>query len=335
MKVWEIHPGVTGYEALKMGNRREPKPGLGQVVVRVHAASLNYRDQSIVCGRYALKVQRPTVPLSDGAGEVVAVGDGVLTLKVGDHVAGTFTQPDPTGLGTAPPSAMGVPLDGMLAEYVLMHEAGAIRLPEGYSFEEGACLPCAGVTAWNCLFHTGGSMQPGDTVLVLGTGGVSIWALQLAKAAGCRVVVTSSSDEKLERAQKLGADIGINYKTTPEWGKEVMRLTEGHGADCIVEVGGLGTLEQSFATVAQGGKVGMIGVLSPQGSPNPRTLQMRRGSFQGVFVGDRSLFEQLIRAVEVNNIKPVIDKVFSFEDAIAAYQHQSTGHFMGKLVISV
>lgn len=334
MKAYVMPPGCTGPQDLKLVERPDPKPGPGQVLVRVRAASLNYRDQAAVTGKYFQAVTGDTVPLSDGAGEVIEVGEGVLGLKVGDKVAGTFSQPDPKGPGNGPPQAMGLPLDGMLQEKIVMHEVGAIRLPDGYSFAEGACLPCAGVTAWNCLFGVGRPMKPGDTVLVLGSGGVSIWGLQFAKAAGCRVIATTSRDAKAQRLQALGASDVVNYKTHEHWDQEVMRITGDRGVDCVVEVGGAGTLQRSYNSLARGGKVGLIGVMT-QGSSNPHTLMMKGASLHGIFVGGRDLFEQMNAAINVNGVKPVIDKVFQFDQAVAAFEHAQSGDFIGKIVIAV
>jgi NADPH:quinone reductase-like Zn-dependent oxidoreductase len=211
---------------------------------------------------------------------------------------------------------------------------GAIKLPRGYSYEEGACLPCAGVTAWNCLFGVGRPVKPGDTVLVLGSGGVSVWGLQFGKAAGCRVIATTSRDAKAQRLQALGASDVINYKTHEAWDEEVMRLTDGRGADCVVEVGGAGTLQRSYNALARGGKVGLIGVLS-QGSSNPHTLMMKGASLHGIFVGGRDLFEQMNAGIDANGIKPVIDKVFPFDEAKAAFAHAQSGDFIGKVVIAI
>jgi NADPH:quinone reductase-like Zn-dependent oxidoreductase len=334
MKAYVMPAGCKAIDDLKMVERPDPTPGPGQVLVRVHAASLNYRDQAAVTGNYFQPVTQDTIPLSDGAGEVIEVGEGVTSLKVGDKVAGTFSQPDPNGPANGMPAPLGLPLDGMLTQKIVMHEVGAIRLPNGYSYEEGACLPCAGVTAWNCLMNAGRPVKPGDTVLVLGSGGVSVWALQLAKAAGCKVVATTSRDGKAQRLKALGADEVVNYKTHEKWDEEVMRVTGGRGVDCVVEVGGAGTLQRSYNSIGRGGKIGLIGVLT-QGSSNPHTLMMKGGSLHGIFVGDRAMFEQMNAAINVNGIKPVIDKVFPFEQAKDAWRHQISGDFMGKVVIAI
>jgi NADPH:quinone reductase-like Zn-dependent oxidoreductase len=334
MKAYVMPPGCKGPEDLKLVERPDPRPGPGQVLVKVRAASLNYRDQAAVTGNYFQAVTGDTVPLSDGSGEVIEVGDGVRSLKVGDKVAGTFTQPDPKGPASGPLQAMGLPLDGMLQEKIVMHEVGAIRLPDGYSFEEGACLPCAGVTAWNCLFGVGRPVKPGEVVLVLGSGGVSVWGLQFAKTAGCRVIATTSRDAKAQRLQALGASEVINYKTHENWDEEVMRVTGGRGVDCVVEVGGAGTLQRSYNSLARGGKVGLIGVMT-QGSSNPHTLMMKGASLHGIFVGGRELFEQMNAAINANGIRPVIDKVFSFDQAKGAFAHAQSGDFIGKVVIAI
>jgi NADPH:quinone reductase-like Zn-dependent oxidoreductase len=337
VKAYIIPKGSASSEELRLVDRPEPAPGAGQVVVRVRAASLNYRDQAIASGRYALgAVTRDTVPLSDGAGEVIAIGAGVSRFKPGDRVAGTFFQHPPDGTLMSQPAPLGSPLDGMLAEQIVLFEDGVVAMPDGYSFEEAACLPCAGVTAWHALFRIGRPLLPGDTVLALGTGGVSMFALQFARIAGARVIVTSSSDEKLERARAMGAAATINYVRTPEWDNEVLRLTGGRGVDCVVEVGGAGTLARSFQSVGRGGKIGLIGVLTGrEGDTTPYGLMFKGATLHGIFVGDRPMFEEMNRGIEANGVRPVIDKVFPFADAAAAYRHQAAGAFMGKIVIAV
>ena len=330
MRAWVVPAGCTDPAGLRLTEKPDPVAGPGQLLVRMQAASLNYRDQAVVRGQYfGGAVPRDLVPLSDGAGEVVSVGDGVTSVAVGDRVAGTFFQPTPQG-----PAALGSPLDGVLAEYAVLTDRGAVRLPAPVDYEAAACLPCAGVTAWHALFAVGRSIAPGDTVLVLGTGGVSMLALQLGRAAGARVIVTSSSDDKLERAFALGATDGINYTRTPQWEQEVLRLTSGRGADCVVEIGGAGTLGRSYQSLARGGKIALIGFLAgAQGDTAPHPLMMKAGSVHGVFVGDRPMFEALLRAVAVNRITPPVDRVFAFEDAAAAYAYQASRGFVGKIVV--
>jgi NADPH:quinone reductase-like Zn-dependent oxidoreductase len=299
------------------------------VLVRVRATSLNYRDLAVAAGQYfGGAVGRDTVPLSDGAGEVAVIGAGVTRFTPGDRVAATFFQP-------APPAALGSPLDGMLSERRVLPEGGLVGIPDHLSYEQAACLPCAGVTAWHTLFRAGRPIAAGDTVLVLGTGGVSIAALQLARAAGARVVVTSSSDDKLARALTLGASDVVNYTRTPAWDEAVRRVTSGRGVDCVVEVGGAATLARSMRSLAPGGKIGLIGFLAgPQGDTSPYPLMMTGGSLHGIFVGDRGMFEEMNRAIEVNRITPVVDRVFPIADAVAAYKHHASGAFVGKVVIN-
>ncbi|HEY3824608.1 MAG TPA: NAD(P)-dependent alcohol dehydrogenase [Bryobacteraceae bacterium] len=336
MKAYEVVKGSTSLDGLRQSQRPEPAPEWHQVLVRVRATSINYRDQMVLMGRYFVPVERETIPLSDGAGEVVAVGPGVTRFKVGDRVAGTFFQTWIEGPRTKVYPALGVPLDGMLAEYVALQEDGVVAIPEGLSFEEAATLPCAGVTAWSSLMVHGKPIKPGDTVLCLGTGGVSILAMQLAKATGAKAIVTSSSDEKLSRAKKLGAWEGINYKTHPEWQKEVARITGGRGVDCVIEVGGVGTLARSYESVAFGGKIALIGFLGGfEGQQNPAGLMMKGGSLYGIGVGSTAMFEDMNRAIAANGIKPVVDKVYPFEEAPEAFRQFAAGNFFGKVVITV
>jgi NADPH:quinone reductase-like Zn-dependent oxidoreductase len=337
MRAWVVPVGASGGADLRQVERPEPSPQYGQVKVRVRATSLNYRDQLVASGTYfGPPLKRDLVPLSDGAGEVVAIGEGVATIKPGDRVAGLFFQRPVGQPPGAPPAALGSPLDGMLAEYVTLHEDGVVTVPPDLSYEEAACFPCAGVTAWHALFHAGRPVQAGATVLALGSGGVSSFAVLFARAAGARVVVTSSSDEKIVRVKGLGASEAINYRRTPDWEKEVMRLTNGSGADCVIEVGGAGTFARSVQALAGGGKVCLIGFLAGrEGETNPYPLMYKGGSLHGIFVGDRQMFEEMNRAVAVNGIKPAIDRVFSFDDAVAAFRYHASGAFVGKVVITV
>ena len=239
----------------------------------------------------------------------------------------------------APPKnrgALGAPLDGTLAELIVLHEDGLVAMPPSLSFEEAATLPCAGPTAWNALMNAGKRIKPGDTVLCLGTGGVSTFALQFAHAAGARVIVTSSSDAKIERARSLGASAGVNYKSHPDWEKEVLALTGGRGVDCVIENGGVNTLQRSFQCLAWEGKVALIGVLAGnEGHADPHDLMFKRGNLHGIGVGTRATLEQLIRAIEVNRIKPVVDKVFPFDQALDAFRLQASGNFLGKIAIAI
>jgi len=340
MRAYIIPAGCRTIDGLRRADLTEPRPRAGQVLVRMRAASLNRRDQAIVTATYfGRPVARDTIPLSDGAGEVIAVGDGVTTFAPGDRVVATFAQTPPGGPPFVEPEPLGSPLDGTLAEQIVIYENGLVRIPRDLSFEEAACLPCAAVTAWNALMTAGRPVTAGETVLVLGTGGVSMFALQFAAAAGARVIVTSSSDEKLERVRALtpaGAWATVNYKTTPDWHKEVMRLTGGRGVDCVVELGGAGTLERSFESLAAGGKVCLIGVMTGRSAEiNPYALMWKQGHLHGIRVGDKDMFEQMNRAIEARSIRPVIDKIFPFEDAIAAYRYQDTGRFIGKVAISI
>ncbi len=337
MRAYQLPKGGAGIEALAKVERPDPKPAHRQVLVKVSACSLNFRDLGIVRGTYRMPVRDNVVPLSDGAGEVVELGAGVTRVKVGDKVAGCFFQRWPGG--EPPPDvqagALGGSVDGMLSEYALLEEEGVVKIPAHLSLEEGACLPCAGVTVWHAMMEHA-KLASGQTVLLQGTGGVSIFGLQLAHAAGAQVIITSSSDDKLTRAKKLGARHGINYKTTPDWEKAAMEFTGGRGVDHVVEVGGAGTLARSFAAIRVGGKISMIGGLSgPATELNPGLILGRRANVQGISVGSTQMFEAMNRAIAANAIKPVIDKVFGFDDVQAAYKHMASGAHFGKIVIRV
>ena len=337
MRAYQLPKGGAGVDALQQVERPEPKPSHRQVLVRVKACSLNFRDFAIARGSYRMGVRDNLIPLSDGAGEVVEIGPGVGRVKVGDRVAGNFFQRWTGGEPSAEAhkSALGGGIDGMLAEYVVLEEDGVVKIPQHLSLEEGATLPCAAVTVWHAMFEHA-KLKAGDTVLLQGTGGVSIFGLQFAKAMGIRAIITSSSDEKLKRAETLGAAHGINYKTTPEWDKAALDFTGGTGVDHVVEVGGAATLSRSFGALRPGGKITMIGGLSGGATElNPGLIFSRRANVQGISVGSTQMFEAMNRAVEVNAIKPVIDKVFPFAEAKAAYQHMGSGAHFGKIVIGM
>jgi NADPH:quinone reductase-like Zn-dependent oxidoreductase len=335
MRAYQLPKGGSGIDALVKVERPDPKPAYRQVLVKVAACSLNFRDLGIARGTYRVPVRDNMVPLSDGAGEVVEVGAGVTRVKTGDQVAGCFFQRWPGG-EPAPDvhaTALGGGTDGMLAEYVVLEEEGVVKIPAHLSPEEGATLPCAGVTVWHAMMEHA-RLVAGQTVLLQGTGGVSVFGLQLAHAMGIRTVVTSSSDDKLARAKRLGADHGINYKTTPDWDKAAMEITGGRGVDQVVEVGGAGTFAKSFGAIRVGGRITMIGNLSgPATELNPGLIMARRANIQGISVGSTQMFEAMNRAIAANRIKPVIDKVFGFADAKAAYHHMASGSHFGKIVI--
>ncbi len=337
MKAIEIKTAF-GLENLGVVERADPAPGPNQVLVRVCAASLNYRDLLTVQGLYNPRQSLPLIPCSDGAGEVVAVGSGVTRVNVGDRVASCFAQgwvsgrPIRSKLQT---TTLGGPLDGMLTELALLSEEGVTRFPDHLSFEEAATLPCAGLTAWSALVRHG-AIKPGDTVLVMGTGGVSMFALQFAKLLGARVIVTSSSNAKLERAKKVGADLGVNYKENQNWFKPVRDFTDGEGVDHIIEVGGVGTLTQSMRAVRMGGTISLIGVLAGVEYPlNLTPLLMQDVRLQGVIVGHRESFEDMNRAITAHTLHPIVDRVFPFDEARAAFDFMAAGGHFGKICIRI
>jgi NADPH:quinone reductase-like Zn-dependent oxidoreductase len=335
MRVVEIPQ--YGIEHLRVAERPDVLPGQGQVLVRMRAATLNYRDLATVLGGFGSAYKLPLVPLSDGCGEVAAVGPGVTRVKVGDRVATMFFQgwiaggPTREGLATA----LGGSLDGVWRDAMVLSEQGVTKAPAYLSDAEVAALPCAGLTAWRSLIVEG-DLKAGETVVVQGTGGVSIFALQFAKAAGAEVIVTSSSDEKLARAKALGADHLVNYKKTPEWSKAVREITGGRGADHVVEVGGAGTLAESLQSIRIGGHVSVIGVLAGPVKDLPiRLIMGPNAKVKGITVGSRDQFEAMCRAMALHKIKPVIDKTFAFGEAKAAFAHMAgQGHF-GKIAIDL
>jgi NADPH:quinone reductase-like Zn-dependent oxidoreductase len=324
-----------GLENVAVVERPEPAPDAGQVLVRLRAASLNYRDLLIAKGLYNPKLTLPRILGSDGAGEVVAVGANVTRWKVGDRVAGCFMplwQDGPISEAVTK-STLGSERDGTFAEFLAIEETGLVRIPDHLSFEEAATLPCAAVTAWNALSEA--PSGPGTTVLLQGTGGVSIFALQFAKSHGARVLITSSSDQKLARAMQLGADAGTNYTTNPDWDKWARQQTGGHGVDVVVEVGGAGTLERSLKAVRTGGHVALIGILAGAGNFNPLLVLMKAVRLQGVFVGSRAMFEAMNRWIADKQLRPVIDRAFPLAEAPAAFQHLESGSHFGKVVLTI
>jgi NADPH:quinone reductase-like Zn-dependent oxidoreductase len=326
-----------GLDGLVRVERSVREPGPGQVRLAVRACSLNYRDLLTIKGLYNPRQPLPLVPLSDGVGLVEALGEGVDRVALGDRVAGIFAQAWLEGpfRPEARASTLGGPLDGMLAESVVLDAQGLVPVPEHLSDEQAACLPCAGVTAYNALFDQGG-LRAGQTVLLLGTGGVSIFGLQLAKAAGARVIITSSSDDKLARAGTLGADEGINYVKNPDWHKRVRELTGGQGVDLVLEVGGAGTLARSVDATRFNGRVALIGVLAGVQAELPLTsILMKQVRVQGVLVGSRTHFEALNRLVQLHAIEPVIDRVVDFERVDEAFVHMEKAAHFGKIVISI
>lgn len=336
MKQFELQNSF-GIDSLVLTEAPEPQPGHGQVLLRIRAVSLNYRDLMMVRGHYNPHLRLPIVPCSDGVGEVVAVGEGVRRVKPGDRVAGTFFQDWIAGGidGGKIRNALGGGGAGMLTQYVVLNEPGVVHVPDHLTDEEASTLPCAAVTAWNSLtVHD--RVKPGDTVLIQGTGGVSLFALQFALLAGARVIATSSSDEKLARVAAMGASAGINYRTEPEWDARVLELTEGRGVDHVVEVGGAGTLPRSLQAVRMGGQVSLIGVLSgASGEINPLPVLMKQVRLQGIYVGSREMFEAMNAAIALHQLRPVVDRVFPFAEAPEALRYlESAAHF-GKIVIRV
>jgi NADPH:quinone reductase-like Zn-dependent oxidoreductase len=334
MKVVEIRERF-GLEHLAVGRRPEPAPAAGQVLLRMRAASLNYRDLLMVRGQYNAEQPLPLIPCSDGVGEVLAVGEGVDRVKLGERVSPIFAtgwiggEPTPDKVrGT-----LGGPLDGTLAEFMVLDAQSVVRVPEHLTDEEAATLPCAGVTAWTAV-ATHGGVRAGDVVLVLGTGGVSIFALQFAVLLGARVIVTSRSEEKLERARSLGAWKTIHSSRTLEWGREAKAMTGGRGVDLVVEVGGAGTLPRSITALRHGGRVSLIGNLAGGAAElNLIPLLMRQIRVQGVLVGSREDFESMNRAITAHGLRPPVSRIFSLDETRQALEHLAAGDHFGKIGI--
>src|SRR5215470_5319771 len=336
MKCYELQ-GPDGIEGLKLVDRPVPPPGAGEVLVRLKAATLNYRDLITVKGGYGSRQKFPLIPVSDGAGVVERIGSNVRGFAPGDRVIGSFFE---GWIGGEPSeakmrSALGGAVDGVLAEYRVFPASALVRTPEHLSDIEAAALPCAGLTAWSAVVKLGG-VKPGQTVLTQGTGGVSIFALQFAKMCGARVIATSSSDAKIERLKSLGADVTINYKTTPDWGKKARELT-GHGVDLIVEVGGVGTLNESIRATRIGGTIAFIGVLAgpPTGNSRLPLVVMQQQRLQGVTVGSVEDLQAMCDAIAQNELKPVVDSTFPFDQAKEAFAHMASGAHFGKVAIQI
>ena len=333
MRVWQI--SSFGIDSLELVERETPQPGLGEVLVRIRAVSLNYRDLMMVKGLYNPKMKLPRIPCSDGAGEVEAVGGGVSRWKRGDRVCGTFMQnwvdgpPTPAKIK----GALGGDTDGVLGEYAVLKETGLVRMPEHLNFEEAATLPCAGVTAWNAL--KAGNLQNGSTVLMQGTGGVSVFALQFAKLKGARVLGISSSDAKLQRACSLGLSEALDYGETSEWDKWVVEKTGGEGVDLVVEVGGVGTLPRSLRAVKMGGTIAQIGVLSGPAEPIPVPMILHKQvHIRGIYVGSRENFEEMNEAISEAAMEPVCES-HPWTEVQTVLKEMEGGTHFGKLVLKV
>jgi NADPH:quinone reductase-like Zn-dependent oxidoreductase len=339
MKAVVLRKSNVSFEGIETVDIPTPVAGDSDVLIRIYAASLNFRDYLIVINQYSTAaLEEDLILLSDAAGEVIAVGSEVSRFKVGDRVAGTFFQVWKDGPMRKHPPCLGLPLPGVLAEYVVLHEDGVVRIPHNLSFEEASTLPCAAVTAWNATMVSGRPVRPGETVVCIGSGGVSLFAAQFADAAGARVILLSSSEQKLLKAYahlpKQNPADGINYKTHPDWELEVMRLTDGQGADHIMDLGGPSTLPHSYRALAFGGRIALIGFRpGAQGDCDPSMLMMKDGHIDGVGVGSTRMFEDMNRAIAINRLKPPIDRVFDISETAEALQYLAAGNFVGKIVI--
>jgi NADPH:quinone reductase-like Zn-dependent oxidoreductase len=334
VKAYEIQQ--FGVDHLALAERPSPEPGPGQVVVRMAAWSLNYRDMLVIEGKYNPRLKMPMVPFSDGAGEVLAVGEGVTRVAPGDRVAGIFMQSWLTGpyLDKHGKSAMGGAIDGVLAEQVLLSAEGLVKIPDHLTLEEAATLPCAAVTAWDAVV-TEGKAKEGDTVLVLGSGGVSLFALQFARMRGARVIATTSSEERAERLRALGASDVVNYREQPDWEKKVRELTGGAGVDHVVEVGGAGTFSKSLAVARGGGRISVIGNLTGlTADVNVALILHKFLTVQGIFVGSRDTFEAMNTAISEARMQPVISHRFGFGEVKDSIRLMATGQHYGKITVA-
>lgn len=335
MKLFEIQ--AFGFEHVKCVERPTPEPGPEEVMVRVRAVSLNYRDLLVIKGSYHPRLKFPRVPLSDFAGEVVGVGERVTAWKPGDRVVSPSMPAWLDGKITpaAAASALGGAAEGVLQDFVVARAESLLDIPPHLSFEQAATLPVAAVTAWNGLFDAG-QLQPGQTVLLQGTGGVSLFGLQFAAMAGANVIITSSSDAKLERARALGAHHTINYRTNPDWEKKVLEITGGRGVDLTLEVGGTGTLAKTMKATTYAGRISLIGVLAGiAGEIQIGHILHRALTIHGIYCGSRAMFAAMNDAIALHRIEPVIDRVFPFEESIEALRYMESAQHFGKIVIRI
>jgi NADPH:quinone reductase-like Zn-dependent oxidoreductase len=335
MNVFELQS--FGLDHLQRAEHLVPEPGADEVLVRIRAVSLNFRDLLVVQGKYNPRMSLPRVPLSDGAGEVAAVGAEVTAWQPGDRVVIPFFPAWLDGEITKEKAASGLggDVDGVLREFIAVRADSLLRIPDHLGFEQAATLPCAAVTAWNGLFVSG-NLQPGQTLLLQGTGGVSLFGLQFGKIAGATIIMLSSSDEKLDRARAMGAHHTINYRTTPEWSKRVLALTDGRGVDLTLEVGGTGTLSQTLRSTAYAGHVSLIGVLAGiAGDVQIGHILHKAITVRGIYVGSRATFQSMIEAITQSHLEPVIDRLFTFDQTIDAFSHMESGQHFGKIVIRI
>jgi NADPH:quinone reductase-like Zn-dependent oxidoreductase len=335
MKTYVLQGGF-GLDHVAEVDRTVPTPGRGEVLIRMKAVSLNARDIGVIDGFYNPELKEPLIPVSDGVGEIVALGENAGKFRIGERVSAIFTQSWKSGEATQDNwvTTLGSPLQGLLAEYVVLPEEGLVRVPQHLSDVEAATLPCAGVTAWHAIVEEG-KVKAGDTVVVQGTGGVSLFALQFAKLQGAKVIVTSSSNEKLARAKSLGADHGINYRETAEWDKAILEYTQGKGADHIVDLGGGATLNRSISALKVGGQISIVGILSGASVEGLAIVPaiLRRAKLQAINVGSRAMFENMNVAIQHHRLRPVIDSEYPFSQAVKALTHLAEGSYFGKIVI--
>lgn len=334
MKIWQI---PRGFGPIEPAEADIPEPGYGEVLLRMKAVSLNFRDLLMAAGKYNPRLSLPLIPLSDGVGMIEKLGPGVQNVKVGERVCPIFSQSwlsgDPDDFTLK--NTLGGPLPGTLCQYMVVSAHAVIWVPAHLSDEEAATLPCAALTAWSAMAEYG-NVKPGQSVLVLGTGGVSVFAIQFAAILGARIIVTSGDSAKLKKAEELEAHDGINYRDTPDWDKEARKLTGGTGVDHVIEVGGAGTLEKSIRSVRSGGTISLIGVLAGNSAPFDLTpVLMRNIKIQGILVGSRQAFENMNQAISVHSLHPVIDKVFAFDEARDAFEYLQASQHMGKVCIKI